>query len=96
MSFSEHQHLQKNGILLLTIMVRDGIFIIALVQWTGNVRIDPPFLLGSAYYNYKDFYSIILLAVVDAQLRFIYIDLGTNGRMSDSYVWNKCVLYVII
>ncbi|XP_071649043.1 uncharacterized protein [Temnothorax longispinosus] len=57
-----------------------------------HVRIDPPLSSGSAYYNYKDFYSIVLLAVVDAQLRFIYIDLGTNGRMSDSYIWNKCSL----
>ncbi|XP_032678519.1 putative nuclease HARBI1 isoform X2 [Odontomachus brunneus] len=57
-----------------------------------HIRIDPPVSSGSAYYNYKDFYSIVLLAVVDAQLRFIYIDLGTNGRMSDSSIWNKCSL----
>lgn len=55
------------------------------------MRIDPPLSSGSAYYNYKDFYSIVLMAV-DAQLRFIYIDISTNGRMSDSHIWNKCSL----
>lgn len=55
-----------------------------------HVRINPPLSSGSAYYNYKDFYSIVLFAIVDAHLRFIYIDVGTNGRMSDSHIWNKC------
>ncbi|RLU25545.1 hypothetical protein DMN91_001701 [Ooceraea biroi] len=53
-------------------------------------RIDPPLKSGSLYYNYKDIFSIVLLALVDAQLRFIYIDVGTNGRISDKGVWNKC------
>lgn len=57
-----------------------------------HVRIYPSLSSGSAYYNYKDFNSIVLLAIVDAQLRFIYIDVGTNRRMSDHYIWNKCSL----
>ncbi|XP_011687031.1 PREDICTED: putative nuclease HARBI1 [Wasmannia auropunctata] len=52
--------------------------------------IDPPLQSGSMYYNYKGNYSVVLLALVDAQLRFIYVDVGTNGRVSDSGVWNKC------
>lgn len=57
-----------------------------------HVRIDPPLKSGSLYYCYKDFFSIVLMAVVDAYLRFIYVDVGTNGRISDSGVWNKCSL----
>ncbi|XP_018313294.1 uncharacterized protein [Mycetomoellerius zeteki] len=44
------------------------------------------------FYNYKGDYSVVLLAVVDADLRFIYVDVGANGRVSDSGVWNKCSL----
>ncbi|XP_025990628.2 protein ALP1-like [Solenopsis invicta] len=57
-----------------------------------HCRIDPPLKSGSLYYCYKDFFSIILMAVVDAHLRFIYVDIGTNGRISYSGVWNKCTL----
>lgn len=57
-----------------------------------HVKIDPPLKSGSLYYCYKDFFSIVLLGVVDAHLRFIYVDIGTNGRISNSGVWNKCTL----
>jgi hypothetical protein len=32
------------------------------------------------------------MALVDADLKFTYIDLGTNGRISDGGVWAKCSL----
>ena len=32
---------------------------------------------------------MVLLALVDADLRFIYVDVGTNGRISDGGVWSK-------
>lgn len=57
-----------------------------------HVKIDCPLKSGSLYYNYKDEFSIVLLAVVDANLTFIYIDVGINGRISDSGVWNKSSL----
>jgi len=56
-----------------------------------HFKINPPLQLGSLYYNYKDYFSVVLLAVVDAQLRFIY-DVGTNGRISDISTGNKCCL----
>jgi len=59
-----------------------------------HCRIDPPFKSGSLYYCYKDFFSIVSMAVVDVHLRFIYVDIGTNGRISDSGVWNKCTLKI--
>ncbi|KYN45411.1 hypothetical protein ALC56_00105, partial [Trachymyrmex septentrionalis] len=43
-------------------------------------------------YNYKGEFMIILLAIIDTNLRFIFIDVGTNRRISDSGVWNKCTL----
>ncbi|KYN18148.1 Putative nuclease HARBI1, partial [Trachymyrmex cornetzi] len=57
-----------------------------------HIRIDPPLQSGSSYFNYKGTFSIVLLALVDAQLRFIFVDIGTNGRVSDRGIWNKCAL----
>lgn len=57
-----------------------------------HVLIRPPSDSGSLFYNYKETFSVVLLAVVDAQLRFIYADVGTNGRVNDKAVWNKCSL----
>lgn len=45
---------------------------------------------GSHYYDYKGNFSIILLALVDADYKFLYADIGTNGRASDGGVWSKC------
>lgn len=49
--------------------------------------------LGSAYYNYKNSHSIVLLALVDANYNFRYIDIGCNGRVSDGGVFLNSSLY---
>ncbi|KAJ8875935.1 hypothetical protein PR048_023843 [Dryococelus australis] len=38
---------------------------------------------GSQFYNYKGSYSVVLLAAVSAQYRFIMVDIGTEERSSD-------------
>lgn len=51
-----------------------------------HMRIVCPPNAGSQYYNYKKYHSIILLAVVDADYCFTFIDIGAPGRESDSSI----------
>lgn len=51
-----------------------------------HVSIRKPIRSGSLYYNYKKFCSIILLALVDANYKFLWIDVGGFGHQSDAQV----------
>uniref|UniRef100_A0A1A8RYV5 DDE Tnp4 domain-containing protein n=1 Tax=Nothobranchius rachovii TaxID=451742 RepID=A0A1A8RYV5_9TELE len=52
-----------------------------------HIFIQPPANSGSTFYNYKSRFSIILMAVVDANYRFVYASAGTQGRASDAGVF---------
>lgn len=41
---------------------------------------------GSNYFNYKHFFSVVLMAVVDASMNFIGIDMSAYGSARDSTV----------
>ena len=43
--------------------------------------------------HYKHSFSIVLLAIVDANYQFLYVDVGCNGRISDCGVFRNCDLY---
>lgn len=54
-----------------------------------HIRISCPKRSGSHYFNYKNYHSIVLFALADANYKFIYVDVGTNGRVGDSGVYAK-------
>ena len=49
-----------------------------------HLAIKKPNKSGSIYLNYKKFCSVVLLASVDADYKFIWIDIGGFGHQSDS------------
>ncbi|XP_069605140.1 uncharacterized protein [Ranitomeya imitator] len=52
-----------------------------------HVRIAKPAGTGSEYYNYKNYFSIVLMAIVDAHCKFLAVDIGAYGRSNDSQVF---------
>ena len=42
---------------------------------------------GSLYHNYKGFHSIVLLALLDGDYKFLLVDLGAAGSSSDAQIF---------
>lgn len=58
-----------------------------------HIDIVPPADSGSYYFNYKGRHSMVLFAIVDANYRFLLVDFGTNGRVSDGGVLQNTKFY---
>lgn len=57
-----------------------------------HIIIRKPACSGSKYFNYKHSFSIILLALTDANYKFLFVDLGAQGRCSDAGIYSECEL----
>ena len=57
-----------------------------------HVAIKKPPNSGSYFYNYKGFCSIVLMAVVGPDYRFLYADVGSMGSASDGQIYNRSEL----
>lgn len=54
-------------------------------RWEGK-RKKKALNSGAFYYNYKRFFSIVMMAVVNANYEFLYLDMGKNRWHSDGSV----------
>ena len=53
-----------------------------------HIRIKCPTKAGSLFYNYKQFFSVVLQGVADSESRFIFIDIGAYGKQSDGGIFS--------
>lgn len=58
------------------------------MQWK-HVMLQAPWNSGTDYYNNKQFFSVVMFALVDADYNFIYVDVGCQGRISDGGVFKN-------
>jgi len=57
-----------------------------------HIVIQKPSNSGSMFYTYKHTFAIQLLALVDADYNFIYVDVGCQGRIGDAGVFHHSSL----
>lgn len=57
-----------------------------------HVRVKAPQHSGSLYFNYKDYFSIVMLALVDANCKFVAVDAGSYGKEGDSNIFRKSII----
>lgn len=57
-----------------------------------HIAVRQPANSGSEFFNYKHFYSVVLMALVDARYRFVFVDVGATGRSGDAGVFDRCTL----
>ncbi|XP_067272628.1 uncharacterized protein [Pseudorasbora parva] len=49
-----------------------------------HIFIQPPANSGSTFHNYKGRFSVLMMAVVDASYKFLYVSVGAQGRIADA------------
>ena len=54
-----------------------------------HIAMKKPIKSGSDNYNYKGFFSLVLLVLVDAEYRFLWIDCGSSDSCSDAQISNR-------
>lgn len=57
-----------------------------------HIKIQAPPNSGSLYFNYKKCFSIVLLALVDANYKFIIVHVGELGKNSDGGIYSRSTL----
>ena len=58
-----------------------------------HVAIRKPKHSGSIYYNYKGFFSIVILVLCDANYKAIWAHVGSPGSQSDCGIYNESPMF---
>ena len=57
-----------------------------------HIAIECPGYSGSEYFNYKGFFSIVLMAMCDAKYCFTLVDVGNYGKDNDAQIFNNSAM----
>ena len=57
-----------------------------------HIRLIKPSNSGSMFYNYKNYFSIVLFAMCDSDYLFTFVDVGSFGKSSDSGIFKNSEL----
>lgn len=57
-----------------------------------GLRIKSPYNSGSSYFNYNHYFSLVLLALVDANYCSTAVDIGAYGREGDCHIFQRSIL----
>lgn len=61
-----------------------------------HIRVICPAHSGTIFYNYKNYFSIVLQGLVDANYKFINIDVGGYGKQSDGGTFRSSALFLYL
>ena len=53
------------------------------------ITMKKPMKYRTEYYNYKGFFSLVLLAVAGAEYRFLWVDVRSSGSSSNAQIFNQ-------
>ncbi|XP_069616939.1 uncharacterized protein [Ranitomeya imitator] len=56
------------------------------------IRITKPSGTGSKYFNYRKYFSVVLMAIAAADCRFVSMDIGPSGQGNDSQTFKNSVM----
>ena len=57
-----------------------------------HIAMKKPKKSGSKYFNYKGYFSLVLLSLVNAEYKFLWVNVGVSGSSSDTQTFNHSKL----